>query len=324
MTVQVLAYAEIPPRLISQLVALGWSDGDPPFDPPVIRKSLALGFPYAEYVGVFAVEHDQVLSQVFVERHTLTTRNGHEKIAGITGVVTRPDAQGRGLSSRLFEEVHRRERKRGLRRALLWTRRSWGAHRLYEKLGYRDLYTPPTALRRLRGRTVPRRPAGYTVTVARRRDARLLETLLRDSTRERIGLVPRAPGSFRFRFAFGWRNPKDHRILRRHGRPVGYFHATSSSVHVGVNEAALRSADDLPVLLDCMERQAAGRWLTIGSTTLVQDATALLRERGYTFQSGSHGTLMVRSLRGAPSAGFDELVETVADPRFSCQRGEVF
>jgi GNAT superfamily N-acetyltransferase len=324
MGVETLDIEQLPVELNAQFTALGWSDHDPPLDLALIRKARDLGHPFAEYVGLVAGENGQVLSQIVVERLRLRTDTGLEAFSGITGVITRPDAMGRGLSTRLFEEVHRREAAHGLRLALLWTHRSWRAHRLYERLGYRDIYSPPTALRRIDRAPRPRLRTGYTIRRAKRSDAPLLESLLTASTRGRWGFTRRYPGSFRVRFALGWRAPRDHYIVNYRARPVGYFYATGGRYHLSAFEGAAIASGHLPALLDALEREAAGRWLTFGLTTFVNDVAPLLRERGYLTSPGSHTTLMARGLDGAADRELRSLRRLVADPRFSCHRGDVF
>ena len=324
MSVRVLGFEQVPSALQLQVAALNWSNNDPPVDLRELRKARALGQPYAPYFGVLAVENCQVLAQIIVERHQLTTRAGTEAFSGIAWVVTRPDVQGRGLCSRLFQEVHRREEAQGLRWALLWTGRSLGAHRLYERLGYRDVYSPPIALRDVRRGSHPRLGSGYSMRTASIRDAGALESILAGSSRERLGFVRRFPRSFRARFALGWREPKDHHILRYGSRPVGYFYATEGPFHVAAYEVVARAEDYRPVLLESLQRYAAGRWLTLGCTTFVKDAMSLLREQGFAIFPDSHFTLMARSLAATGPESPSSFQELFSDPRFSCHRGDMF
>jgi GNAT superfamily N-acetyltransferase len=323
-TVEIHEIGRLPPRLVPGFAALAWSDNDAPFDPSKLRKARALGHPYTDYLGLLAVEDGAVLSQILVDRLRLTTRAGVETFSGISGVVTRPDALHRGLCSRLFEEVHRRETEAGVRLSLLWTHRSWAAHRLYEKLGYRDVYSHPVALRRIRRANRPELPSGYATRRAVRQDAALLESLLAESTAGRRGFVPRYPGAFAVGFAVRWRSPRDHQILLEGSRPVGYFFGTEDGNHVAVFEGVATSEEHRRPLLDAMERRAAGRWLTFGRTTFVHDAAPLLRERGYSIVPSSHATLMARALTGPGEDLVAALPGDCQDPTFSCHRGDMF
>jgi GNAT superfamily N-acetyltransferase len=315
---------DLPSSLAAQWASLAWSDHDPALDQRLVRKARSLGVPISEYGGVLAVEGDQVLAQVLVERPRLTTPRGTESFAGISDVLTRPDALGRGLCSRLLRAVHRREKDAGARLALLWTRRTWGAHRLYEQIGYRDVYSHPTAVRTPRRSARARTSEDFTVRRASKADWATLESLLERASRARLGFVPRFRGSFRARDALGWRPVRDHHLLLRGARPVGYFHAKEEPQHVGVHEGVVLSAGFRQPLLEAMERFAGRRWLSIGYTTFVTDARDLLVERGYTLAPLSHSTLMARPLSGRASERLAELRRLVQDPRFSCHRGDMF
>jgi GNAT superfamily N-acetyltransferase len=322
--IQILELAELPTRALTQLASLDWSINDPPFDRSALRKAEALGVQYAPFRALFAVRDGQLLARVTVIRRQFRSSQGLTDFSGVTDVVTRPDGMGHGLARRLIRVAHERERRSGIRLALLWTQRSWGAHRIYEKLAYRDIYSPPFALKRIGRGLGSRLPSGYSLRTATRQDAPLLEALFQRSTRGRIGFVPRPPGGLRSRFAMGWRNPSDHRLLLHGDRPVGYLFGTRGPRHVSVTEGVATSAEHLRPLLDGAQKLAAGRWLVFGSTTLVRDLAPILKERGFDLYATSHATLMARPLRPGAATGWASLERTVVDPRFSCQRADIF
>ena len=320
----VLPIAEIPRELTASWGSLVWSDRDSPFDRTFLRRARSLGIPFADYLGLVVVEGPEVLAQVMVGHYRLTTARGTEEFAGIENVVARPDALRRGLGTALLSEVHRREAESGHRWALLWTQRSWGAHRLYERLGYRDIYSPPTAIRPPGRTRADRLPPGFRLRAARDRDAPLLASLLRRATRSRWGFRDRFGAAFRARFALGWRNAKDHHVLLRRGSPVGYFSGEENSRAVEVNEGVVEAPEWLPALLDGMQSQARGRWLELGCTTLVNDAEALLKERGFALAPNCHKTLMARALFERAAPNVSELRRVTEDARFTCHRGDMF
>lgn len=315
--------ATLPRRLHASYALLAWSDHDPPVDPGWLRDARRLGYPFAPYLGVAAVAGENVLAQVMVERRRFTTDAGREEISGISNVVTRHDALGHGLCRRLFAEVHRRERQAGVATAMLWTRRTWSAHRLYERLGYRDVYAHTLAVRRgPEGRKQP--GVGRPDRAARPSDARVLDRLLAEATGDRIGFVPRFPRSYGIRFRLGWRTPGDHRILYRRGRPLAFYVTSAGPRYVTVPEAVLGARADGGELLDAIERFADGRWIAFGHSTIVDDLAGELSERGYERLAGSHATLMARAPGGPGGPRFRAIARTVRDRRFWCQRGDMF
>lgn len=304
----------------TQAAALDWLDGDLPLDARRAARAVRLGYPLAGPGHLYAVERGRVLGKVGLLRLSVRTPSGEEPVAGISDVVVDPAARGRGIAARLIEQIHASEAAQGIRWALLWTHPSWAAHRLYERIGYVDLFSPPAAARAPQeGSRSLARP--YSIRRARADDARLLDELHRSATADRVGVLPRRR-PFGLRFTLGWRSPKDFHVLSRAGRPVGYFGVTVDRRRTGVTEGLVLSDDHLPALLDAAETAAAGGWLTVGRSTLARDARRLLAERGFEQWESSHTVLMGRALSARATTA--PLTRMTADPRFSSHAGDIF
>ncbi|HKV90538.1 MAG TPA: GNAT family N-acetyltransferase, partial [Thermoplasmata archaeon] len=314
---------ELPAELAPQLAAIRWLDHETPQDLPFVRRLRRSGFPASAYFGVYSVERGQILGHV--ETLALPYRSGStpETVLGIADVLTHPDALGHGHARRLLEHVHAREAAAGKRWSFLWTHRSWGAHRLYETLGYRDVYSPPSALRRV-GRSGRRPvPTGYTWRRASVRDLRVLERLHASATKDRLGFGPRWRGSFRLKHEVGWRPIGDHRLLRKAGEAVGYAYVTGSVENLAPHEVIVAGPEHAGPMLAALEGEAAGRWLTFRTTTFVADEWTRLERRGYALYRSAHEVLMARALVEPPGAGRDP-AEVAADEAYASQRGEMF
>jgi len=322
--VRIHALDELPAASLPQLAAFGPLDGDPPQGIEFIRQVRRWGLPASDYYGLYAVEDGEVLSRVESLRLRFTTRQGREDVVGISDVSTRPEGIGRGYARSLLTEVHRREVERGRRWSFLWTHRSWGAHRLYESLGYEDVYSPPTALRpipRAPGRRLPKNFAWGRVTPT---DARRLERILHASTNGRVGFVPRFPGSISLRFRTGWRKPENHRLLLESSKPIGYAHLLENSRwNLTTNEVVVTDEAHLGSMVDALEVLARGRWLTLHTTSFVTDTATVLRERGYRLFPSAHLTLMAKALVESGRSNWNPR-SVCQDPSFSCHRGDVF
>ena len=313
----------LPAGLRDQLAGLSPSLGDPPQDYAFIERLRRLRFPASDYYAVYAVERGRILSRIETVQLTLTTARGPEPVVGIADVLTRPEAAGRGLARRLLEEVHRREADQGRGWALLWTQSSWGAHHLYESLGYRDIFSPPVALREIPERG-PSMPPGYRWTKARVGDLPRLERILAEGTRDRWGLVPRYEGSFRLRTHLGWRRIGDHRLLWKEGAVVGYAHLPGGQRHyLGTNEVVVVAPEHARPMLRAIESIAAGRWLVISSSTFATDVAPELADHGYAVYPRMHAVLMAKRLGGS-GPGPRSLAAMARHPRFSCHRGDAF
>jgi GNAT superfamily N-acetyltransferase len=321
---RVFDLASLPPELRTQLAWFAVSDGDAPQDEQFIRRLRARGFPASDYYAVYAAEDGQLYSRVETLHLDLTGRLGLQRVVGISDVLTRPDGLGQGFARTLLEEVHRREIAREHAWSFLWTHRTWGAHRLYEKLGYEDVYSLPIALRGHAAAAGRRPPPGYRWSVARKEDAQRLERLVESATSGRLGFVPRPRGWLRIRFQLGWRKWANHRILRLGKSMIGYANLSDdSSWNLSTNEVVVTEPRHLRPMLDALEALAGRRRLTFQGTSFVRDSEQLLRERGYAFVPGSHSVLMAKRLLRGPR-GSEDVRDIFRDPRFSCHRADMF
>ncbi len=283
-----------------------------------------MGHPASDYYGVYAVENGQALSRVESLQLAFRGFDGPQTVVGISDVLTRPDGLGRGYARCLLREVHRREAARGRRWSFLWTHRTWGAHRLYEGLGYEDVYSPPLALREVPEATGEAPPSGYRWRIARAAEAGQLERLLNAGTRDRLGFVPRSRGWNRVRFRLGWRKPENHRVLVHGSRDVGYAHLSDTSDwNLSTNEVVLASSEHAEPMLRALEGLARGRWLTFQGTSFARDWEAMLVARGYALYPTSHTVLMAKSLRSRIPRG-EDLRRVFRAPEFSSHRGDMF
>ncbi|MGC2289752.1 MAG: GNAT family N-acetyltransferase, partial [Thermoplasmata archaeon] len=294
---RIVELSDLPDDLGAQIGALNWLDGDPPVDATYMRRRLRqLGYPVSKYQAVLAVDRGQVLGKVETVLQPYATPVGTESAVWVTGVVTRPDAVRLGVARALLQATHALERTAGRRWAFLWTHRSWAAHGLYEELGYRDVYAPPSALRRLPRSTGKALPRGYGWRTIRRTEASLLERLLEEASRGRQGFIPRYPGSFRARFKLGWRRPSEFSVLTMDSTPVGYAHAPLGRHARTAYEVVVTHSRHATAMLDALERGSAGRWLAMARTTFITDHEALFRQRGYAVYRHSHATMMAKPL----------------------------
>jgi hypothetical protein len=259
---------------------------------------------------------------VRVLRLPYTFLDGHtETISAIQGVTTRRDVGGRGLAKELLNEVHARERRAGSSFSLLWTSRSNMAHQLYESLGYRDVYTPDLAARKVPGRRVGK--GRCVLKTAKIGDAVKIERLHAVATRNRIGFTPRPERFIRYLLNLRFTRPDSFRLVLRDGHPVGYLELSEAPDWVRVSEAVMRGdSSDTAGLLDVLERLAAGRCLALWNT-FVRDSRSVLVGRGYSVSDFAYYSLMALPLNGSHAKG-QESALGVADPRFVCQALDYF
>jgi len=112
---------QLGPQHASQALALTALTQPGPFGP----RTIELG----EYFGCF--EGKQLVAMAGERMHAGTLRE-------VSGVCTHPDFQGRGFARRLMIKLIRRQVQRGETPFLHVMRDNGGAHRLYERMGFRD------------------------------------------------------------------------------------------------------------------------------------------------------------------------------------------
>jgi len=274
----------------------------------------------SDYVGVFAVERQRVLGHVFVELIPYDFPEGADIVAGIATVGTRPDAGRSGVASALLREAHRREHEAGRRYAALWTNRSWGAHSLYERLGYRDVYSSPWALH------VPtaRRPRAGAVGPAHRSDLDEIDRLHNRMAEGRWGYCRRVVGSTRAAVRHRYLDPdNDLLVTRKDGRLTGYAYLERSSRRVICGEVVATSRKVTRQLVDGVGR-VAGSLPYAFQHTLVTDNPELFGEPGYVTGPLSWYGMMALDLRREWSTPAAEAVFGTRDPRFLCLAGDRF
>ena len=317
---RIIDHDELAPSMEAQVHLLDMSAGWAPMDFKSIEHARRSGYPSADYVGVYAVEGREVLSEVRVIRIPFTTPGLTTEIAsGIQGVATRRDRSGRGLARKLLEEVHRREKAAGIRLALLWTGHAMVAHGLYNSLGYVDVHTPKIAVRFCGGRRGE--PSGYELRKVREKDAETIAALHTEATKGRIGFTPRAAGLLSSLFELGFVKPESIRMILRDGRAVGYVMLESNPLWTRFDEVVFCRGAKLGDILDLLESEAPNRWLLLRNT-FVQDASPLLRRRRYALSDHAYYGLLAAPLQGSASR-FTRALGT-SDPRFSCQYLDYF
>jgi predicted N-acetyltransferase YhbS len=274
----------------------------------------------ADYVGVFAVDGVQVLGHVFVELIPYDFPEGPGTLSGIATVGTRPDVARSGVARRLLQAAHEHERAAGRRFGALWTNRSWGSHSLYEKLGYRDIYSSPWAVH------LPshHRPAAANVRFATKDDLDEIDRLHDRLAVGRIGHCRRPAGTMRSAVRFRYVDPgSDLLVVRRRGELVGYAHLERSARRVICGEIVAVSSLVKKELIAAVARVSTGLPYAF-QHSLVTDDPGMFR--GPNFVNGPVGWygMMGADLGREWSTSAAEERFGTRDPRFICLSGDRF
>lgn len=309
---------ELAPSMEVRVHLLDMSAGWAPMGFKSLTEARRLGYPAADYVGVYAVEGREVLSEVRVIRLPFITLEGATGIvSGIQGVATRRDHSGKGLARKLLEEVHRREKASGIAFALLWTGHAMVAHRLYASMGYIDVHTPKIAMRSC---GAGRRTPGYELRKMRAEDSATIAALHSEATKGRIGFTPREAGLLRSLFELGFVRRESIRMILLDGREVGYAMLERNPRWTRFDEVVFCRGANQADVLELLESEAPNRWLLLRNT-FVQDASPLLRKRDYTLSDHAYYGLLAAPLEGSTN---NLRALGTSDSRFSCQYLDYF
>jgi len=316
---RILEFDELPSGLQPQVQLLDLSAAWAPNDFKKFKEARRIGYPSADYVGVYAVENGEILSAVRVLRLPYTTPEGVQQIAGIQGVVTRRDSGRKGLARRLLLEVHRREKAAGSKYSLLWTGRGQVAHSFYESLGYRDVYTPELATlhKEARDRGLGR----YSLKDVKKDDTSHLEALHNKAMTGRLGFIPRPSGIIRSLIHIGFLARESLHAVFHGGKLVGYALLQKHSTWCSLDELVLDAETPLEEVVPTLEEAALGGWFVIRNTS-VRDALPLLRKRGYHYSPFAYYSLLALPLE-KPSEGIVAELGT-GRRRFTCQQLDYF
>ncbi len=142
----------------------------------LLDPAVARGFHVVAEADGTAVSHVQVV----VRR--LLLGGVPVPVCGIANVATRPGWRGRGLASRLLSEALAECRRRGIPLAGLWTGFLSAAHRVYRRLGFRDVAPEKAYGAPIGEAAVP--AGGVEVRPLERGDAAAAERLYRELSRE--------------------------------------------------------------------------------------------------------------------------------------------
>lgn len=262
----------------------------------LIRRMDPRPFPF---FALYALEGSTVLGQAGVFRLPVLSEAGAEEVGGVWAVSTHPAWRGQGVATRLLDEAHARMRAAGLRFSTLGTDSYRLAHRLYERHGYGDVFSPAMALARsdeLRGQPDLRaEPAGLAgLSLA----DRLFEGLASGS----LGFARRHTPFFPFLHARGYLSAQDLWLIWQGGEAIGYAAAAASNGLLYVRNLLLAPYADPVAVVAALGQATAARYLRV---RLDHPAHAAAFARaGLLVASPSWATFMVKPL--APDATLAE------------------
>jgi len=182
---EILAYDQVDPEDVFHITMLALGSA---LTPEISEHLQRTAHPPHPDLSVCAVEDDMVVGYAGVYPQPVLTIAGWEDVGCFWAVCIHPQYTGRGIATRLLEEVHVRMHAIGLRFSIFHTKRSLSAYQLFRRSGYEDMEIWATAVARwetahqpTRLRAVPPDQGGYDLT----------EQVFRDAARGLLGFTLR-------------------------------------------------------------------------------------------------------------------------------------
>jgi ribosomal protein S18 acetylase RimI-like enzyme len=273
------------------LGCFGW------FLPPKrVKKLRKLDPRIPDYFALYAVEGDEILSQVGALTVDTQTTSGLEKLGYFWGVCTHPKAARQGLAGKLMEEAHLRMRAEGLRYSFLGTSSGFVAYNLYRKLGYMDFIRLGWTIKPFR----PNRTTNTEVTITSQFKKELMEDIFRQYSKGLLGFVHRPDNFSGVKKAWGWPPVNMNYVFEKNGKSIGYILANKEGKNIKVWELSCLKSRDIKGCLESIEEKYKSNYISFEMFPGSFQAKALERI-GVKSKVNSWVSLMIKNLIGKRS-----------------------
>ncbi|HNS01256.1 MAG TPA: GNAT family N-acetyltransferase [Anaerolineae bacterium] len=243
------------------------------------------------FFALYALNGSTATGQVGVFRLPVVSTTGAADVGGVWAVSTHPAWRGQGVASRLLDEAHERMRAAGLRFSTLGTARFGVAHGLYEKLGYRDLYSPAMALARSDDLRVQ---PGLRVEPAGPGRLALADRLFEQLSRGWLGFARRHTPFFSFLHARSYLSAQELWLIWQESEAVGYAAAAAGNGVLRVHNLLLAPRVDPVAAVAALALAATARYVHVRLDH--PDHAAAFARAGLRVASPSWATFMVKPL----------------------------
>jgi len=286
--VDILEYDEVEPLEVLHLNLLCLGLSLTPERAAMIRREDPRTFPF---FCIYGRVDGTIAGQVGVFRLPVVSTKGADEVGGVWAVSTQPSFARLGIAYRLLEEAHDRMRAAGLSYSTLSTNRYQVSHRLYEKLGYEDVFSSPSVI--ARRETLPIE----TGLTAERSDSDRLP--MADQLFERIAgrylgfarrHIPFFPSLERRAYLSG----QELWLIWKDNEPVGYAVAFLSSSVLRISSLLLFEFIEPVAAVAAITHQANAPYVQVTVDRLVDTASYI--EAGFHAAGTEWGTFMVKPL----------------------------
>jgi GNAT superfamily N-acetyltransferase len=240
---------------------------------------------------LYAQADNAVVGQVGVFRLPVVSTEGADEVGGVWAVCGHPAYANQGIATRLLEEAHARMRAAGLRFSTLGTDRYRVAHRLYEKLGYQDVFSSPSMV--ARREDLPETSA-LRATQAGNEYLSLADQLFEQIASGGLGFARRHRPFFPFLERRGYLRGEDLWIIWRGDEAVGYALASLNAPVLKIANLLLFNGIDPLAAVAAVTHQTGAAYIQATIDRLAYRDT--FAQAGLHLASETWGTFMVKPL----------------------------
>jgi predicted acetyltransferase len=286
---KILEYDEVNGQQVLELsiTCFGWFLG-----PDEVKTIREVDKRVPDYFALYAVEKEEILSQVGVVTLDTQCDHGVEKVGFIWGVCTKSNAARKGLAGKLIEEVHARLASEDIGYSFLGTGKSLVAYNLYRKLGYEDFVSMDRALR------TSKHKKQNDVSFSTSESNDTVVNLFREYSKDLQGFIKRPDNFLEVRKAWSWMPYDTVGLFSVDGQPIGYLVASKEGKIIKIRELLCPNAEDIQRCVAALESEFKIDSVIYDSIIGTYGLNAI-RKSGFKVLDGSWGVLMVQDLKEA-------------------------
>lgn len=262
-----------------------------------------------DYVALYAVEGEEVQSQVGVVTLNTKTAEGEERVGYIWGVATRPSSARRGHARKLIEEAHNRLLDEGIRYSFLGTGKSLVAYDLYRKFGYLDFTIFKRGFKSCEDKKLPEIELMTSV------DSNIISDLFYESSKEYLGFVKRSKNFLEVRKAWSWFNYDLVGVFYENKDPIGYVIASKDNRILKLWEICCPNKQDLKRCVSILGKDLDVDHIVVNLVDRFVIEEHLI-DSGFNIFNESWGIFMVKDLKGDKPVGYFQRIYGISDKKF--------
>jgi predicted acetyltransferase len=287
---RILEYDEVDEQQVLELnlTCFGWF-----LTPKQVKTIRKVDKHVPDYFSLYAVEKEEILSQVGVVTVDTQTKHGVEEVGHIWGVCTKPSAARKGSAKKLMEETHARLLTDDIKYSFLGTGKSLVAYNLYRQLGYVDFVDLNWGMKRCK----PIKQSDIDVTFASDTKDESFADLFTKYSNGLLGFVHRPKNFLQVRKAWSWMPISMSGIFRKGKKHIGYVLGSREGKVVRIRELCCPRIEDTKRCIEALEIKFKPKYMTV-SWMSRSCITKEFIKSGFKRIDESWGAFMIKDLEG--------------------------